>query len=271
MLRLAFICCLFTTASVGLTGVGRAASYSEFVSGDLSGSPASPHPLTLDAGGNQVLGSASALDFDLLRITVPANHTLDSLVVVHHTDVNQVFAGVQAGATWTAGTGNDVDPSQLLGWVNFPTNPHHGHTGEDILDDIGAGAGSIGFTAPLPSGVYTFLFQASSAAIDYGLSFNVSAGAASIPGDFNGDRVVNGADLTRWKAAFGKDATADANNDGVSDGRDFLVWQRNFSLTGATPTAHTIPEAAGVVLAGSALAGLGLCRRFKSRGAIVAS
>ena len=81
---------------------------------------------------------------------------------------------------------------------------------------------------------------------------------------------LTGADRAGCTAAFGTDATADGNNDGVSDGRDFLIWQRNFSLTGATPTVQTIPEAAGVVLAAFALTGLGLCRRFRSRRTIAA-
>lgn len=245
-----------------IRGAG-AASFSEFATGvDISSNPAAPMPFTLEAGGNQLLGSASSVDFDFLRVTVPANHTLDSLVVVFHDDINQVFAGVQAGGTWTAGMGTNVNHSLLLGWVNFPSNPHHGsHTGEDILDDMAAAAGSIGFVTPLASGVYTFLLQTGTSAVSYGLSFNVSQVGASLPGDFNGDAMVNADDLARWRTAFGRDATADANNDGVSDGLDFLIWQRNVGMTGATPAAHPIPEAAGVVLAGGALAGLALGRR----------
>ena len=265
------IICWIGSAAIYSSGVAHAASYSEFISGDLPGVGSAPQPLTLQVGSNQLLGMASALDYDFLRITIPANHTLDSVIVVHHEDINQVFAGVQAGGTWTAGTGDEINKSLLLGWVDFPTNPHHAHTGEDILDDIAVGAGSIGFATPLGSGVYTMLFQTGTGAVSYGLSFNVSQIGGVIPGDFNGDSVVDGADLARWKAAFGKNATADGNNDGVSDGRDFAIWQRNFSLTGATPTAHTIPEAAGVVLAGFALTGLSLCQRCRSRRAIVAS
>lgn len=263
MHRSTLIFCWFSSALIFAISGASAASFSEFATGvDISSNPAAPMPFMLEAGGNQLLGSASSRDFDFLRVTVPANHKLDSLVVVFHDDVNQIFAGVQAGGTWTAGTGGSVDNSQLLGWVNFPTNPHHGgHTGEDILDDMGAGAGSIGFAAPLASGVYTFLFQTGTSAVSYGLSFNVSQIGASLPGDFNGDLVVDGADLDRWRSAFGRDATADANNDGVTDGLDFLIWQRNVGLTGAPPAAHAIPEAAGVVLAGGALAGLALDRR----------
>ena len=69
----------------------------------------------------------------------------------------------------------------------------------------------------------------------------------TIPGDFNNNGVVNGADLTVWKTWFGINANADANNDGKSDGADFLIWQRNRSAA-ATATIAAVPEPTGVLL-----------------------
>ncbi|MBA4104169.1 MAG: hypothetical protein C0485_00295 [Pirellula sp.] len=256
---------LVALSTLLLSPWANAADYSEFMSGDLSSVGAQPTSWTLTAGDNSLVGQASSMDFDFLRVNVPANHTLDAIVVTFHEDINQVYAGLQAGPTWTAGSGAEIDPAQLLGWANFPLNPHHGgHTGEDILDDIGLGAGSTGFTPPLPSGVYTFLFQTGSNEISYGLNFSVSAAGGELPGDFNGDSTVNNVDLGVWRGAFGAGPAADANNDGKSDGTDMLVWQRNVGLTGAAAAAHAVPEPAGALLALGSLAGFAAWRRRRA-------
>ena len=80
--------------------------------------------------------------------------------------------------------------------------------------------------------------------------------------DFNEDTFVNGADLTMWKSAFGLNANGDADGDNDSDGRDFLIWQRNFGATSAGGTLTTIPEPATLtLLAGSAALMIGARRR----------
>jgi len=87
------------------------------------------------------------------------------------------------------------------------------------------------------------------------------AGPSDLPGDFNGDQVVNGADLTEWKADFGVDDDSDADDDGDSDGQDFLIWQRNVGDTGVTAAASAVPEPAALALAAIALAPLAARRR----------
>jgi hypothetical protein len=258
--------CLVALSTLLLSPWASATGLNEFlvVGADFSSVGAQPTPWALTAGGNSLIGQASSQDLDYLRVTVPANHTLDSIVVTFHEDPNQVYAGLQAGPMWTAGSGVEIDPSKLLGWANFPTNPHHGHTGEDILDDIGLGAGATGFAPPLPSGVYTFLFQTGNNEIRYGLDFLVSPVGAGLPGDFNGDQAVNLADLGVWKGAYGATPAADANNDGRSDGADMLVWQRNVGLTGAAVAAHAVPEPAGALLALGSLAGFAAWRRRRA-------
>jgi hypothetical protein len=74
-----------------------------------------------------------------------------------------------------------------------------------------------------------------------------------LPGDFQEDGDVDGADLTPWKANFGMSAGAthlqgDSNAD--VDGADFLVWQRQFG--GGVPTisaADAVPEPRALALA----------------------
>jgi hypothetical protein len=196
----------------------EAASYSEFVSGDLPSNSATPTSLLLDPGSNTLVAEVSASDYDMLRIVVPASHRLDSITVEYHDPGNNVFAGLQSGSEWTAGIGNEIDPSLLLGWIDFPTLSHASYIGEDILDDMSLAAGAIGFLPPLPSDDYTFLFQTQASAIRFALSLNVS-NASALLGDFNGDQIVTGADLATWRSAYGLTANADANGlrtDGIA-------------------------------------------------------
>jgi len=53
-----------------------------------------------------------------------------------------------------------------------------------------------------------------------------------IPGDFNGDRQVDGEDLIIWESHFGQP-------DNVLDGSDFLTWQRNYGVSQVTAFTDT--------------------------------
>lgn len=78
-----------------------------------------------------------------------------------------------------------------------------------------------------------------------------------LPGDFNGDGLVDGADLddpvVGWKARFGIEL----------DGSDFLVWQRNLS---PSPGVASVPEPRALWVALGAVVGAWWARR--TRGAI---
>ena len=71
--------------------------------------------------------------------------------------------------------------------------------------------------------------------------------------DFNEDTFVNGADLTMWKGAFGLNSNGDADGDNDSDGRDYLIWQRNFGATSSLPAGSgafaPVPEPSGALAA----------------------
>lgn len=87
-----------------------------------------------------------------------------------------------------------------------------------------------------------------------------------LPGDFNGDGLVNNSDLTDWQASFGVDAGGDADDDGDTDGRDFLIWQRNYDktlqdiLNGSLSGFMTVPEPSTTVM-GSIVLVVALVRR----------
>lgn len=79
-----------------------------------------------------------------------------------------------------------------------------------------------------------------------GVTFGVAG--PFTPGDFNRDGQVNSTDLEAWTASYGINALADADADGDTDGRDFLIWQRNFGA-GLINVSHlSIPEPSGHAL-----------------------
>ncbi len=60
--------------------------------------------------------------------------------------------------------------------------------------------------------------------------------------DFNLDTFVNGVDLGLWEQGYGISTSGDANHDGVSDGDDFLIWQRQFTGVASSAAAVHVPE-----------------------------
>jgi hypothetical protein len=113
-------------------------------------------------------------------------------------------------------------------------------------------------------------------AIIYGLADGRTGVALATPGappptesaNFNGDDFVNAADLAAWTQDFGLPADAahsqgDADYDLDVDGRDFLVWQRQFFPSPSSTDAAPVPEPAAACLA--ILAALATLPRIKPR------
>lgn len=72
----------------------------------------------------------------------------------------------------------------------------------------------------------------------------ISAG----PGDFDSDGDIDSDDLIQWEGDYGVNGDSDANDDGRSDGIDFLTWQRNQAGTQATAALTAVPEPNSMML-----------------------
>jgi glucose/arabinose dehydrogenase len=89
-----------------------------------------------------------------------------------------------------------------------------------------------------------------------------------LPGDFNADGDVDGADFVAWQTNFPKTSGAtlaqgDADGDGDVDGADFVAWQTHFPSSATTLNA--VPEPSTALLGIAAIVAFGILRA-RSRG-----
>jgi hypothetical protein len=96
-----------------------------------------------------------------------------------------------------------------------------------------------------------------------GTSVLVNA-AAGLPGDFNGDEVVDAADYTVWRDNLGAldETTIAGNGDGLNgvDAADYGVWKGAFGSPGSAGIASSVPEPSSLLLLAIGVAATG-CRR----------
>ncbi len=131
---------------------------------------------------------------------------------------------------WITVTPDLNDPTTQLVWEIdggssfLSQNEHTAHFG------LGPNITSVDqVTIQWSSGITQYLFDV---AVDQTLHVIEEAHIDSA--DFDSDGDVDLTDLSWWQAAYGVDRAADANGDGISDGRDFLVWQRQFNTVVAS-------------------------------------
>ncbi|WP_228714691.1 hypothetical protein [Posidoniimonas corsicana] len=95
----------------------------------------------------------------------------------------------------------------------------------------------------------------------------VSYLTVSLPGDFNGNGVVDAADYTVWRDNLGTDADLGGNGDesggsaGVVDAADYALWRSNYGLGAGVEAAAAAPEPRAGLLALLGLAASAVRRR----------
>ncbi len=126
-----------------------------------------------------------------------------------------------------------------------PMQPGGGHWAEGTMSSVYNGSGSQEtlFDPSFNGSVRKELTRLDAAGLaDLGWSV---AAPTSMPGDFNGDHVVDAADYATWRDGIGSLYTM----------ADYNVWRQNYGATRAssaaasqTPTAQAAPEPASLVL-----------------------
>ncbi len=136
-------------------GTAEASNLSETDAGDLSDDIGAPTPFVVGPGVSTLTANTVSGDLDYATFTVGPCDTLSQLTVENYTsdDGDAVaFVALQSGNVFTVPfEGGTTDVTALLGYSHFGL----ADIGQDILPRIGEGAGSIGFTSPLPAGDYT--------------------------------------------------------------------------------------------------------------------
>jgi uncharacterized protein YkwD len=142
---------------------------------------------------------------------------------------------------------------------------------------FGVSTDSGGYAVPVTGdGVYDVLFSGggfssyqTSATIIGGANVKIDylvSNRVDIAGDFNGDGLVNAADLAIWTSNFGVAEGADADGDGDTDGDDFLVWQRQIGVDASLNSLQgVIPEPPSVNLTTLAVALMPTVRRRRGK------
>jgi autotransporter-associated beta strand protein len=140
-------------------------------------------------------------------------------------------------------------------------------SGTDTVRSLFFNDGVVGNVAQTP-GKYGAVGNGSA---DFQVSWITGSGllnVATLPvtanADFNGDGLVDGADFLVWQKNFGAaggHAQGDANGDNTVNAADLAVWQGHFGGISATGAATAIPEPAAAMLAVVAACGLARFRR----------
>jgi len=172
---------MFVLVATAATTTTRAMVYDETIDGDISGDRLVPTNRQLDLGSNLLTATSVRDDREYIHFHLGGGLRLEQLILTAYAGNDQLaFIAVQAGSVFTE-PHQGTDPANLLGYSHF--GPGNGTVGTDILDDMGQGAGSMGFVPPLTGPDYTFWIQQTGTnAVTYTFDFVVTPEPATMIG-----------------------------------------------------------------------------------------
>lgn len=174
------------------------------------------------------------------------NFSASSLLSVHLNEVANVAQLAQLDIV-----GNTVLDGNLKVFADADLDPKPGDSFQIMSGTNITGMFSSVEFPPAPGRNWSIVYSPDSVILNY-------LAAPSFNGDFNGDGVVDGADLGIWRTHVGTMpvtmADGDADGDGDVDGNDFMIWQRTRGPVTAVAAVGAVPEPGAVALALAAFA-----------------
>lgn len=237
-----------TQIQVGLGGTGR---------------------LTISDGGNVsallvTVGGASELSVQGVSVTGGVTLLNDSRMAVDNATVGPLAQQAGADLTFNLRGASDFDNLHVLGPASLQG---------DLFVTLGAGfspqAGDsfefLTSTVEINENFGSLNLPALSTGLEWQLDFSPQALTltviGSLPGDYNLDGAVDGADFLIWQRGFGSmtNLVADGNRDGAVDSLDYNIWRSNFGASAnasLSTTGDAVPEPSSVAIVLLSLLGL---------------
>lgn len=191
-----------------------------------------------------------------------------------------IFANVDAAGIWTPVQVSALATNYIASDPEDPNGPYYPETNYDFSSDPNGvlsdptDDGPVDYLTAGTNFLHEDEFGTFFDGFEGGGDANFTAYydytfAPEIPGDFNGDLTVDGADLAQWNGDYGVNGDSDSDHDGDSDGVDFLNWQRNFGQSIPPAALAAVPEPGSsllVFLAAVVLTSAGSLRRNRNMG-----
>jgi hypothetical protein len=136
----------------------------------------------------------------------------------------------------------------------------------EIYQLTSGASGSNPYTISHPSDIELSLLNAFQYTLPANSVSTLVLTSDGLPGDFNHDDAVDGADYVVWRkleGSTGNDLAADANEDNVVDAKDYGLWSGNFGRTNPSGAGSAVPEPTALYLTLVGLTFMG--RRARTR------
>ncbi len=189
------------------------------------------------ASDQQVIGSSSILALaknQIIDVGQDFNSSPDGLLFSAETvggisGFLQIYSGEFDQTLDYVGVRFNIGPETYFGWLSFQVT---------LLTPINPGFVTIG----------DFAFE------DTGNLILAGQTSEQVGTDLNGDGTTNHEDLLIWTDAYNSSTAGDADENGVSNGLDFLQLQIALGDSTSPPIAQTVPEPRSYLLLAIAIA-----------------